>query len=164
MLKKILVTLDGSELAEIILLHIERLASATGAEVTLLKVITPVEIRIPTDAGHGRFLDEVVAANANSARAYLGEVAKPLRSKGVAVNIATRYGEAPDQIVDFAEEQGMDIVAMTTHGRSGLSRWIHGSVAEKVLRGASVPVLLVKATPAALTKHLLAKHSILSSN
>jgi nucleotide-binding universal stress UspA family protein len=87
-----------------------------------------------------------VSARLNEAREYLAPVAADLRRQGVRVTIDTRRGEAVAEIVAAARESGADIIAMTTHGRSGLGRILFGSVAEAVLRQAEIPVLMIRLT------------------
>jgi len=134
MLKKILVPLDGSPLAEAVIKHVEELAAALKAEVTLLQVLSPSGV-LTTSAEQQAF----------EANAYLRTYALAMQEKGIAAYATIRHGEAADEIVDYAQVNGMDLIAMSTHGRSGVSRLLFGSVALKVLRQAKVPVLLVRA-------------------
>ncbi len=164
MIEKILVTLDGSELAEIVVTEVEKLAAGTDVEVILLSIIPPVAARTAVDDGPSVFVDELVARANADAKDYLSEVAEPLRRKGFKVRTDTRYGQVTEEIVDFARDSDVDLIAMCTHGRTGLERWIRGSVAEKVMRTAHVPVLLVKPTPAALAKRALSKHRPVAAN
>jgi nucleotide-binding universal stress UspA family protein len=71
-------------------------------------------------------------------------MAQKLRGDGISVRIAVAFGRPAQEIVDFAEREDIDLIVMSTHGRSGMSRWILGSVADKVLRGTHLPVLLVR--------------------
>ena len=75
---------------------------------------------------------------------YLQDEVKKLNKKGVKVSSVMREGPVPDTILAVAEETHADVIAMSTHGRSGVSRWVYGSVAEKVLRGAHCPTLIVR--------------------
>ncbi len=117
-------------------------------EVTLLQVLSPVEPRstggryVPDPAYSQRQLEEAK----KKAIDYLNEAGKVLRNKGVAVTAKVAVGYAAEEIVKAAEEINADLIAMSTHGRSGLSRWAFGSVTDKVLRhGGKVPILTVKA-------------------
>ena len=76
---------------------------------------------------------------------YLRKAAQPLKKKGATTKIRVEVGNAAEMIIKVADELNTDIIAMSTHGRSGLSRWAFGSVADKVLRGANTPVLVVRA-------------------
>ncbi len=76
---------------------------------------------------------------------YLDQIGEGLRSKGATVKIRAMVGSPAEEIIKAADEINAGIIAMSTHGRSGLSRWAFGSVTDKILRGASVPVLVVRA-------------------
>jgi nucleotide-binding universal stress UspA family protein len=76
---------------------------------------------------------------------YLEELEKELKGRGLRVSSVVRYGHAAEEILDHAAFSGADLIAMSTHGRTGVSRWVLGSVAEKVLRASTIPLLLVRA-------------------
>ena len=141
MFKSILVPLDGSPLAEAILPEVAGLTRALGAELTLLRValaqtfpgIDPIHLA-----------DEEVRV-LQEAEAYLAAVAERFAQESVNVKTVVRYGLPAEEIVDHVAFVGADLVAMSTHGRSGLSRLVMGSVAEEVVRKAKVPVLLLRA-------------------
>lgn len=141
MFKRILVPLDGSELAEGILPTIGELARIHGAEVVLLRAALAHTIPggDPTEA-QVRVVEE--------AERYMAEVQREVRDRGVAASSVVRYGQAAEEILDHAATGTFDLIAMSTHGRSGIGRFILGSVAEKVLRGATTPVLLLPARAA----------------
>jgi len=138
MFKRILVPLDGSPLAAAILPRVQDLVRALGAELFLLRVtvahvfpgVDPIEKEV-----------DVV----QHAEAYVADLAGRLRTTGLPVQTAVRYGEAADEILAHIGDNAIDVVAMSTHGRSGLSRLLLGSVAEHVVRRAPVPVLLLRA-------------------
>lgn len=140
LIERILVPLDGSKMAETILPHVEYLARLTKAEVILLCIAVP--LRIYTDHVVTYPVDE--RAQLEEAREYVESVAASLREKGLRAEAVARYGSAADEIVNFAQEADADLIAMSTHGRSGLGRWVFGSVAEKVLRASATPILLLK--------------------
>ncbi len=150
MYKKILVTLDGSALAECVLPHVAILARATGAEVTLVTVLTPETCL----AAAGPTLEQIPEAVAERKEALKGEAQLYLERianvflKGIVTHSALREGDVARQILACAEEEGFDLIAMATHGRSGIDRFIMGSVAERVLRGTFKPVLLIRASAA----------------
>ncbi|ACZ39710.1 universal stress protein [Sphaerobacter thermophilus] len=125
MIGTVIVPLDGSELAEEALPFAAAIAERSGAPLHLMRVIAP---------------DEPASAE-EEARTYLRGKA---RSYGDRVQISIRIGDAAEQIVDGAEEMIDPVIVMTTRGRSGIGRWIYGSVAERVVRGAGVPVLLIR--------------------
>ncbi len=141
MYKKILVPLDGSPLAEAVLPHAQALANAEGAEIVLLRVaVTPNEgVFIHNPVLAQNIIDEIE----DEAKNYMNiEVAK-LQKKGIKVSGITRDGFVPDTILDVAEETHADMIAMSTHGRTGVSRWLLGSVADRIVHYSSVPVMLI---------------------
>ena len=136
-LARILVPLDGSTLAEAILPVVAQLARDHGAEVILLEVME----------GQGSRQAELDAEL--EAGRYLERAAAHLRSRGVGrVHVRVWHGEADQAIANAATREQASIIGMSTHGRSGLDWLRFGSVAERVVRRASVPVLLVRGTPA----------------
>jgi nucleotide-binding universal stress UspA family protein len=140
--KHILVPLDGSELAESALTDAFNLAHLNQAEVTLLQVISPLDHL----SGNGDlFIDEVWALQKEAASRYLKDVAKREECKNLKVHLIVEMGPTAETIIDYAHQGPIDLIVMATHGRSGLQHWVFGSVAEKVLRGADLPVLLVRA-------------------
>ena len=146
--KRALVPLDGSLVAEAILPQFLRLAHPLGMDVTLIRVVVPAVVKsVPTEeapAAPGnaaptmeRMLDE--------ADSYLRSVAALPVFEGLKVMTTVRTGEPPDEIIASAREVDADVIAMTTHGRTGLKRLLFGSVAEAVLRMADVPVFMLRA-------------------
>jgi nucleotide-binding universal stress UspA family protein len=128
----ILVPLDGSPLAEHALPYAERLASATSARLILCRALSATKLQ-PTEIVHA--VDE--------AHAYVQGVAEQLGSRGSIVETTIPWGEPADEILEQVRSARADLVVMATHGRSGLGRWLYGSVADEVLRRASVPIFLV---------------------
>jgi nucleotide-binding universal stress UspA family protein len=145
MTTQILVPLDGSALAERALSCAAMLAKALPADLVLFRAVSispDYEIlghTLHNVEAHMERLD----AEAND---YLGQVAGRLRTAGVAVHTVVRRGPAAEAIVDYAEQMDIQQIVMSTHGYSGISRWRHGSVAERVLQSAGVPVLMICAT------------------
>lgn len=147
MYKKILVPLDGSKLAEVVLPHVEQLAWELGSTLILLRVIKPP--RHPGSPGPEYTVsldqDQERAAH-REAETYLSGHRGELRNKRVEASTHVVVREAAAAaILDFADQKQVDLIAMSTHGRSGLGRLVYGSVAEKVLQGATCPVLLIRA-------------------
>jgi nucleotide-binding universal stress UspA family protein len=141
--RRILVPLDGSEPSEGILQVAQRLAGARDLTVVLFTVIDPLGLR-----GMGETstrLPELMAHQRGDADRYLAKVAEPLRDAGLRVECVVGLGRAAEAIAAVAGREQVDLIAMATHGRSGLSRLLMGSVAADVLRRAPVPVLLFKA-------------------
>lgn len=141
--ERVLVPLDGSELAEAILPFAERVAGPGDAEVLLLRVVEPLSAAEVLAAGGVGGMDALLSREAE-ARRYLTAVARRLGDKGIRVRTEVRLGAPAAEIASAAAAWGADLVAMTTHGRSGLGRALFGSVAQAVLGAASVPVLMIR--------------------
>ncbi len=125
MIGTVIVPLDGSDLAEQALPYAEAIARKANAPLHLMRVVPP----------------DAQASAETEARDYLREQAK---SYGDRVQISVRMGQPADQIVDGADEMTDPVIVMTTHGRSGIGRWLYGSVADRVVRGSGAPVLLIR--------------------
>lgn len=125
MYKRIMVPLDGSELAQTALAHALDMCRAFGATLVLLHVRDR-------------------SGSAEAAQRYLDFTRRQLDGAGVAIELALREGAVADEIVRAVAGERIDVIAMATHGRSGLQRVVYGSVAEQVLRSSSKPVLLVR--------------------
>ncbi len=167
MLQKILVPLDGSELAEAVLPYVEEICQrCEPVQVILLQVLPPPRGRsgavyraldedFPTmafpdsqadveSAQHPIYREQEIASARAEAEVHLARAIQCLCDGEVPTRVEVAFGQAAEGIVDFAEREGVDLIAMCTHGRSGLSRWFFGSVTEKVLRGTHLPLLLVR--------------------
>jgi nucleotide-binding universal stress UspA family protein len=138
-IKRILVPLDGSKCAETVLSKVEKLAVDLKAGVCLLRVayVHTFPGADPTDA-------EVKVVR--EAEDYLKTIEERLKTKGLKVDTHVRYGNEAEEILDHAASKDIDMVAMSTHGRSGVGRWLLGSVAEKILRHSPKPIFLVRCT------------------
>jgi len=144
--RRILVPLDGSPLAERALAPATALAQDWGAEVLLLQAINPLtDLEFAMIYASWESPDTVYAHRQTAAERYLAEVQQNLRVAGVSSSTLVDEGHAADLILDTAEAEDVDAIVMSTHGRSGLSRWVYGSVADKVLREATCPLLLIRA-------------------
>ncbi len=143
MYKKILVPLDGSRFAESALEHVR--AIAQGCQVSkaiLARVLVPLimDVKDYVGAEHIREAEDKLEAGA---RKYLGKIATKLRKDGISAETKLVVnGEPAAKILGVAKEEKVDLIIMSTHGRSGFSRWVLGSVAERVLSHSSVPVLM----------------------
>lgn len=146
MYKKILVPLDGSELAEQVLPQVIEIASRTGAEIVLLRVPdAPRYEYLMTAPGLAAGVREQAG---NEEREYLAAMSLELRGLGLKVRTQMGFDDSvSSMILSTAKELGVDLIAMSTHGRSGLARLVMGSVADDVLRQAELPVLLVRPHP-----------------
>lgn len=148
MYKKILVTLDGSELSECVLPHLGAFRKGfPECEIVLLRVVESMDSTVAAhadvispDQWKARENAMVVAAGD-----YLREVADRLGRDGASILAKVISGRVEDRIIDYAREEGVDLIIMATHGRSGVSRWVRGSIADKVLRMAHIPILMVRA-------------------
>jgi nucleotide-binding universal stress UspA family protein len=152
MYSHILVALDGSEVAEQVLPHVEALAEKFGSRVTLLRAIMPpalplmeTPMGLPVTPYTSEVYVEAAEAERQAASDYLREVGDRLRERGFQVEHELPDGPPASVIVERAGALGTDLIAMTTHGRGGLERLLLGSVAEEALRKAPCPVLLVRA-------------------
>ena len=145
--RRVLIPLDGSPLAEGIIPFLLGIAGPLDMEIVLLRVVTP--LMPPSDAGAPRIILEDLAARTVEARDYLAAIAADLMRRGVRVQTRVRFGTPVREILAAARDSAVDLIAMTTHGRSGLNRLVFGSVAEAVVRVAESPVLLVRLTAAA---------------
>ena len=140
MYENILLPLDGSEISESAIPHAEALALGCEAKKVTIAHVEEQE----------RY--EGKLTNAKRPGVYLQRTAKRLEAKGIATGIKVLTGDPAEAIVSFAEKNPCDIIVMASHGRSGATRWAIGSVADKVLRASSVPVLVVKAPKQAAKK------------
>lgn len=140
---RILVPLDGSALAEGALPFAQELARAFDAEILLLRIWAPSAYIIEGYPAARSTLELDQAASA-SIDEYLGQKTLELKSQGLHVKWETEIGPTADGILQTVEAQAASIIVMSTHGRSGLGRWVMGSVAERVLSASPVPVLLVR--------------------
>jgi len=150
MFEKILVCLDGSELAEQILPYAVEEALHFQSKLVLFQVVPePVafspgipgaaSIPIRTDT----MLEEAKKA-LNEARAYLEDIATPLRKKDIQVEAVSILGGAGEAILSYAEGNNINLITIATHGRSGLRRGVFGSVADYVLRESGLPMLVIR--------------------
>lgn len=153
--KTILVPLDGSELAESVLPHVEMLVKQGNSEdikVVLIMVCEPLAIlpisTLEVPVNWGNIMEEHMAYAKKAATQYLARVAAHLTKAGLKVSSEVIEGHPAHEIINYANKTPDSIIAMATHGRSGLGRWAYGSTAEKVLSGASHPILLVRPSAA----------------
>ncbi|MBI2080393.1 MAG: universal stress protein [candidate division NC10 bacterium] len=140
--RKIVVPLDGSEGSEEILPVVQRLAGPRALTVLVVKVIDPLAASPAVETV--RWPNELMALQREDAARYLAKVMEPLRARGLRVECHVAVGRPAETIAAVAGREQADLIVMATHGRSGLSRVLLGSVAGGVLRNASVPVLLFR--------------------
>src|SRR5512140_1202816 len=143
MYRKILVPMDGSKTAEGVLPHAKALAYSEGAQLILLTVAAnPALDYAFSDPGIAQRAEE---EQQTRSKKYIAEIETQLKSAGFKVSTLLRVGAVADVILQTAEELQVDVIAMSTHGRTGPARWLLGSVAERVVRNSKVPVLLIRA-------------------
>lgn len=138
----VLIPLDGSALAEDILDHALALGTLTHAHYTLVQAVEPIMITYCVPPAVVRVDEQQVRQARINAQSYLDRVAERLRARGLTVDTAIVMGPPALAILEYAQQHAVDVIAMSTHGRSGFKRMLLGSVADKVVRGACVPVLL----------------------
>jgi nucleotide-binding universal stress UspA family protein len=140
--KSVLVALDGSPAAEGVLRFLLEIAGPLDMTVVLLRVLEPIPPVIIEGTRHMELED--VEGRRRDAEEYLAPIAAALRAQGVETSWQVRRGRAAEEILTAARECDVDLIAMATHGRSGLGRMLFGSVAEAVLRHATVPVFMIR--------------------
>ncbi len=148
MYQKILVPLDGSQLAECVLPHVESIARGGGVQnVIFLRIVEP--FHMPSGEASIYFSEEDVkrinSENRVTAESYLNQLVSRTKYDGVTVKSEVLTGKAAGSIAEYVTKNEVDLIVIATHGRSGVSRWVWGSVADRVLRSACVPVLMVRA-------------------
>jgi nucleotide-binding universal stress UspA family protein len=166
MFDRLLVPLDGSELAEAVLPHVAELGQSCAREIILLRVIAPpgdgtralfesLRLDMPmapqpelvedmTAVQHPIYREREIASLQAHAKRSLTKAKEWLSEAGVESRTEVLFGRPAERIVDYAHDEQVDLIAMVTHGRSGFRRRVFGSVAEKVLRTTTLPVLLVR--------------------
>ena len=149
---KILIPLDGSEIGEAALPYVKKLLSDLSPRVKLEFTL----LRVASLQSHYVAVGDVMAPVAYTEEEmkqikkrslnYLRRVGKDLKAKGVIVETRVEVGNAAEEIIKAADEINVDLIAMSTHGRHGISRWAFGSVTDKVLHGSHKPMLVVRAS------------------
>ncbi len=135
--KRILVPLDGSKTSEAILPKIEELAPVLKASICLLQVVY-VQTILDMDR------TEIQEALVREADDYLRRIEERVKAKGLKVESYVRYDDNAEEILAHSDKKDIDLIMMSTHGRSGVKRWLLGSIAEKILRHATKPIFLIR--------------------
>lgn len=139
--EKILVPLDGSELAECVLPHVKAIAAGNGTrKVVLLRIVEPLPAGTPPAVD----FEVVQKVGVKAAEEYLARVRARLSKEGLSVETKVLTGRPAETIADFVQREKVDLMALATHGRSGIGRWVFGSVADRLVHSSSVPILLIR--------------------
>lgn len=147
MYRKIMVPLDGSSLAECVLPHVDAIADGCPVrELVLLRVVEPERVYSVSNSP----IDPNLAAARESERKkeaedYLRSVADRLDAPGLVCEIKSIVGRVAESLVDYCVDNDVDLIIIATHGHSGVTRWVQGSVADKILRSSKIPVLMIRA-------------------
>jgi nucleotide-binding universal stress UspA family protein len=163
--RRIVVPLDGSTLAEQVLPIASELASRTGGRLYLVQSVAwAIQTVGEYPYGYGAAIDvaSLLAAAEQQAQTYLNEVARQLQQQELPAEVAVRTVAATEAIIDIVTEHDADLIVMSSHGRGGLQRWVLGSVADRVLHVAPVPVLILRSgqpTPPAIGQASAARTS-----
>jgi nucleotide-binding universal stress UspA family protein len=146
--KKIMVPLDGSKLAECVLPHLETVVKGSDSpEVLLVRAVEPIAIPYGREAAEIESMEQLKAFedhNKVEAEKYLQEIAAQLRKGGINASTYVIFGRAAEVLTEFASHNALDLIIIATHGRSGISRWVMGSVAERLIRSVAIPILVVR--------------------
>lgn len=155
MYKKIMVPLDGSKLAECVLPHVDGFVTGCQVEtIIFVRVIEPTPTRY-SEVGSTvnpenyetvrKNVERIEEESRSSAERYLKEVISRVKQDGIKYKVDVLVGKVADSLVDYVDANEIDLVLIATHGRSGISRWVRGSIADRVLRTSHAPVLMVRA-------------------
>ncbi|MFA5308399.1 MAG: universal stress protein [Dehalococcoidales bacterium] len=151
MFERVLVPLDGSKVGEaalpVISQLVDKLARGSKVDITLIGIITLLRhwVVVGEASAPVSYTEEELALIKQRVADYLAKVGETIKKPGVSVNTIVSSGNAADEILKASEEVKADLIAMSTHGRSGLRRLAFGSITDKVLHGANIPVLMVRA-------------------
>jgi nucleotide-binding universal stress UspA family protein len=151
MFERILVPLDGSKVGEaampVIGQLVDKMAPGAKIEITLIGVITLLRhwVVVGEASAPVSYTEEELKIIRDRVMDYLTKTGESLKNKGITVRTIVNTGNASDEILKAARENKVDLIAMSTHGRSGLRRLAFGSITDKVLRGSHIPVLMVRA-------------------
>ena len=144
MYNNILIPLDGSKRAEAILPHVEDLARGCGAKVIFLQVVEPIPLVVGLQGAPIVLPQQEFEQRTKQAESYLAALREEFQGKGIETDTRVVYGPVVEAIIDAAESEGVDLIAIASHGRSGLSQVFYGSVAAGVLHRVDRPLLLIR--------------------
>jgi nucleotide-binding universal stress UspA family protein len=147
MYKKILVPLDGSKLAECVLPQVRALVEGCSVgKIVFMRVVEPIKAIVVADGMmSAKEVERITASMISEAEIYLKALVQGSKYGGVEVESQVKMGNVAETLVDYTTAHGVDLIVIATHGRSGVSRWVWGSIADRILRASCVPVLMVRA-------------------
>jgi len=151
MYNKIMVPLDGSELAECALPHVEAITTGCKiANVVFVRVLQPLQLpaRLPAQGEFGfqeKDRREIDEQRKKAAEAYLEKIVQQTALEGAALSYVVLEGDVAETLANWAENNGVDLIIIASHGRSGVSRWVMGSVADRILRSVCAPIMMIRA-------------------
>lgn len=165
MFSKILVPLDGSKLGEaafpVIEQLVDKLSPKIKVEVTLLGVITLLRhwVVVGEASAPVSYTEDEMDLIKKRITDYLEKTSDNMKNRGVIIKTMVRSGNASDEILKASEETEAELIAMSTHGRSGMRRLAFGSITDKVIRGSNIPVLLVRAKEGTVNENQTPHHA-----
>jgi nucleotide-binding universal stress UspA family protein len=145
MYRRILTTLDGSAQAEQALSTAVTLAEQFESELVLLRVVMPLPKSYRAGATSAADIEAAERDAVQEAIGYLDGIAAGVQEKGLSVQVAARFGNPSKAIIEFVRKNQIDLLVMCTRGQTGPARWLLGSVTDHVVRGSSIPVVVVPA-------------------
>jgi nucleotide-binding universal stress UspA family protein len=145
MYKTILVPLDGSERAERIFPHVEELAHRFGAKLLLMRVVEPIVIGVSPYNNESYYIKEELDRRTEEAKTYLAGLQSEFAKKSIQVQTYVEYGPVVPTILEIAEREHAELIALASHGRTGLARVFYGSAAAGILHQVDRPLLLIRA-------------------
>jgi nucleotide-binding universal stress UspA family protein len=145
MYRRIRTTLDDSVLAEQALPTALRLVEQFESELFLLRVVMPLPKSYRAGAKSAAVIEAAERDTVQEAAGYLDGIAAGIREKGLAVQVAARFGNPSKAIIEFVRKNQIDLLVMCTRGQTGPARWLLGSVTDHVVRGSSIPMVVVPA-------------------
>jgi len=155
MFKRIMVPLDGSELAECVIPYVEDFIDQGQVEfIVFVRVVRPVSTPVSIDEGITYIPEDwrkLESEKKTSAEDYLKKMVSRLKQNGIKFQTEVLVGRIGDSLLDYIKANDFDLILIATHGRSGLSRWVRGSVADKILSASNIPVLMVR-TPGSMVE------------
>ena len=146
MYEKIMVPLDGSELAECVLPHVEGFIKGCHvSNVVFVRVVEPITAPVGNVYVGREESRERESTRKSAVKDYLNQIVDRLKHEGTELHSEVLVGRVADSLADYTEKNDIDLILIATHGRSGVTRWVRGSIADKILRSSNAPVLMVRA-------------------